>query len=382
MSVLSLREAPLPTAPHRALVVSLRFLGDALLTTPVVRALKQRYPECAVDALVFRGTEGVFDGNPDVRGVIGVPEFPSSSELRAILRSLWRRYDLALVTQPGTRPHLFGWAAGRYRVGLVPTEPRKAWWKKWLTHRHAPFDATGARVLENQRLARMLGIEIAPVVVPPSAGEDALRSSAHVGFDVTRQRFAVVHATPRWAYKRWTDDGWRALIAALAGRGLRVVLTGGGVEAERAYLDRLLAGVDPASCVRIDGRLSFGQTADLLRHAALYVGPDTATTHLAAACATPTLALYGPTDPHIWGPWPAAGGARFDRVAAVQRRGNVVLLQNAALDCVPCQLEGCDRHRESRAACLDELSAQRVIEAAHSMLDARAATGTPAGPSP
>ena len=368
MSVRSLREGPLGPPPRSALVVSLRFLGDALLTTPLVHALKQRHPQCQVDALVFRGTEGVFAGNPDLRCVIGVPERPSRSELRAILRALWRRYDLAVVTQPGTRPHLFGWAAGRYRVGLVPSEPGKAWWKKWLAHRHAPFDGAEARVLENQRLTSLLGIDAAPVVVAPSAGEDAAQSSAHVGFDVTRQPFAVVHAAPRWVYKRWTDDGWRSLIAALARRGLRVVMTGGPGDAERGYLDRILAGTDPAGCVRIDGRLSFGQTADLLRHARLYVGPDTATTHLAAACGTPTLALYGPTDPRIWGPWPARDGRRYERVAPLQRRGNVALLQNPAFACVPCQLEGCERHRESASACLDELPVQRVLDAARHLL--------------
>jgi heptosyltransferase-3 len=80
------------------------------------------------------------------------------------------------------------------------------------------------------------------------------------------------------------------------------------------------------------------------------------------------VALYGPTDPAIWGPWPAREAAAYQQVAAQQRRGNVLLLQNPDLDCVPCQLEGCDRHRGSHSECLDRLPAGRVIEAAVQML--------------
>jgi heptosyltransferase-3 len=58
----------------------------------------------------------------------------------------------------------------------------------------------------------------------------------------------------------------------------------------------------------------------------------------------------------------------YVRVAAMQRRGKVLLLQNPDLPCVPCQFEGCDRHRESRSACLDRLDARRVIDAVDLLL--------------
>jgi heptosyltransferase-3 len=117
------------------------------------------------------------------------------------------------------------------------------------------------------------------------------------------------------------------------------------------------------------GRLGFGETADLLRGAALYVGPDTATSHLAAACGTPSVVLFGPTDPRVWGPIPRRGLATsYAAVAAMQRRGNVLLLQEPSLSCVPCQREGCERDRGSFSACLDALPAASVIEAAQALL--------------
>jgi hypothetical protein len=57
----------------RILVVALRRLGDVLLTTPLIRSLKQAFPDAAIDALVFAGTEGILAGNPDLAGVIAMP---------------------------------------------------------------------------------------------------------------------------------------------------------------------------------------------------------------------------------------------------------------------------------------------------------------------
>jgi heptosyltransferase-3 len=346
--------------PTTALVVSLRYLGDALLTTPLTRALKSRWPACRVDVLAFARTEGAFEGNADVARVITVAEQATARATLAQARALARGYDLAVIAQTGTRPFFFGLAAGRRRVGLVAPELGRSWWKRALLHAHAVFDPHGARVLENQRLAALLGIDAPPQVVPPTAHwSDADVARALRGAPAP---FAVVHPSPRWRYKQWTADGWRALIARITERGLSVVITGSAAPEERAYLDEVLAPV-AARATRLDGELSFAQTADVLRRAQLFVGPDTATTHLAAACGTPTLALFGPTDPAIWGPWPARDAVPYARVATSQRRGNVLLLQNPELACVPCQLEGCERHRASHALCLDRLPAERVIDA-------------------
>ncbi len=114
---------------------------------------------------------------------------------------------------------------------------------------------------------------------------------------------------------------------------------------------------------RLDGRLDWPQLAALLAKARVFIGPDTSVTHLAAASGCATVALYGPTDPRLWGPWPAGGlDAMWAATGAVQRRSNVWLVQNA-LPCTPCQLEGCERRLNSYSQCLDELSAQDVIAA-------------------
>jgi len=356
-------------APRSILVISLRFMGDVLLTTPLMRSLRAACPLAAIDALVFEGTEGVLEGNPDLRRVLTTER----GEELALWRRLWRKYDLAVIAETADRPHLIGWLAGRRRAGLLPPEWDKAWWKRLSLSHGVVSPRDLARPLGYRKLAEAMGIAWKPEMVAPTADMPASAWRDVLGFDVERERFAVLHLAPRFRYKRWHTPGWHALMAWLHAEGLRVVITGGPEEEERAYVREVLAG---AKLPVIDacGRLRFAQTADLLRRAALFVGPDTATTHLAAACDTPTVAIFGPTDPRLWGPLPRSGLEQpYAKVLALQERGNVALLQEPTLPCVPCQEEGCDKHRESRADCLDRMSAPRVIDAARAALRKNAA---------
>jgi lipopolysaccharide heptosyltransferase III len=361
------------TDPRTILVISLRFMGDVLLATPLVRSLRAAYPLAAIDALVFAGTEGVLEGNPDLRQVIATER----GEPLALWRRLRRKYDLAVVAETADRPHACGLLAARRRVGLLPPERGKAWWKRLSLAHGVVSPPDQARPIAYRKLAQAMGIAWQPEVVPPTADMPAIVWRDVLGFDVERERYAALQLAPRFRYKRWNTLGWHALMRWLSGEGLRIVITGGPAEDERAYVSEVLAGCDVPN-VDLVGRLRFAQTADLLRRAALFVGPDTATTHLAAACATPTVAIFGPTDPRLWGPLPASGLERpYEKVVALQRRGNVALLQEPSLACVPCQEEGCEKRRESRADCLDRLSAERVIEAAREALSRSAGAARP-----
>jgi heptosyltransferase-3 len=207
------------------------------------------------------------------------------------------------------------------------------------------------RVRQILRLAEAIGVAPVAEVVPPAplAPPLALPDS-----------YAVIHAAPMFRYKRWTADGWRALAAVLSRRGLKVVATGGPSPQERAYLDGVFGGAD---VLRADGLLDWRQLAGLLSRARLYVGPDTSVTHLAAATGVPAVALYGPTDPVLWGPWPVNDPhGDWSPAGTIQRRGNVWLVQNQ-LPCVPCQLEGCERGLRSYSRCLDAMPLDSVLAA-------------------
>jgi heptosyltransferase-3 len=339
----------LPADP-RILIVVLRRIGDVLLTTPLIRSLRRGCPQATIDVLVFDGTAGIIEGNPDVNNVIAIPERPAAFAALALISRLWRRYDLAVATQSGDRPHFLAFAAGKKRVGLVPADSGPgAKIKRFSLTGSVVADEKIHRVELMLRLAEALGILRVPETVAPRGRETAELESTG--------RYAVIHATPMFRYKQWTRQGWRALGEGLKQRNLPIIAVGGPGEAERHYLEELWEGL---ATIR---QLPWPQTAALIAQAQVYVGADTAATHLAAATGCRTVAIYGPTDPRLWGPWPAGGlRSMWDASRTIQNRGNVWLVQNP-LPCMPCQLEGCERHIDSRSACLDELRPEQVLAA-------------------
>lgn len=353
--------------PRRILLVCTQRIGDVLLTTPLARSLKSAWPEAQLDALVLPGTEGALEGNADFNQVIALPQRVGLREKFRQLRSLWRRYDLALSPLPTDRARLFCRVAGRWRIGVLQAEKERG--KALLLDQWTAFDDLDTHtVAMGLRLAELLDIPPITTVVPPSASRTRL--TALLAALPPAQSYAVLHPYPKFAYKMWTPAGWLALARWLQTQGHAVVLSGGPGAAERDHAQRIaeqLAG----PVLNLAGELSLGETAELIRTARLFVGPDTVASHIAAATGTPTLALFGPSNPVKWGPWPQGWtqlASPWQRQGSA-RQGNVYLLQGEdPRGCVPCMQEGCQRHVDSSSDCLLNLPASRVIAAAGELL--------------
>jgi heptosyltransferase-3 len=359
---------------HRSILVIIpQRIGDVLLATPLLRSLKAAWPESAIDVLVFQGTEGILAAHPDVRRVLVVARRPALGEHARLLRTMFRRYDIALSLLPGDRPTFYAWLAGRWRAGILIPGLRWAW-KRALLSRWVPSETRNWHTVRIYlRLTEVLGI--------PPRGEVTVGWSAEDEAAVTRildeakpdGAFAVLHPSPKFNYKKWHETGWVEVARDLAERDFRIILTGGVDPGERVEVATLARRMPPGT-VDTSGRLTLTQVACLLSRARIYVGPDTAVTHLAAAIGIPTVALYGPSDPVTWGPWPKGFPPDRNPWAPVgsQTVGNVALVQGAG-ECVPCLLEGCDRHSLSFSECLQTLPARRVIEAADRLMAEAAA---------
>ncbi len=356
--------------PRRILVVCTRRIGDVLLATPAVRALRQTWPRAAIDMLVFEGTQSVIAANADLRQVITIAERPSPGAQLRLLWRIFRRYDIAVSLLAGDRPTLYAWAAAKLRVGTLTLES-KSRWKRRLLHRWVAFDDVGTHtVAMNFKVIEQLGVvgHSGPVV---SWSEDEARAAVRLCQPLQAgRRFAVLHVSPKFAYKTWSADGWFELARWLNDRGLEPLVAGGGSPEELRYVDSLMPDF-PENTINLAGRIGLGALGYLLSKAALYVGTDTAVTHMAAALGVPTVALFGPSNPVKWGPWPASfeGDASPWQMRGSARVGNVFLVQGEK-ECVPCMFEGCDRHIDSLSECLQRLPAKRVIAAADALMAA------------
>lgn len=352
-----------------ALVVCTRRIGDVLLATPLVRSLKTAYPQAAVDMLVFEGTQDVVSSCPEIRRVWMIPERPGVRPHLALLWSILRNYDLSLSVLAGDRPTFYSWVAGRYRVGTLLPD-KKSQWKRSLLNEWVPFDNLNTHtVAMNLRLLEPLEVKPFPTPVVGWSCED--EESVRRVFPVVDgpQPYAVLHVSPKFVYKTWTVAGWVALGQWLTDQGLTVVVTGGASADELAYCENVIQKL-PSPPVNLVGRVGLPSLGYLLSRSALYIGTDTAVSHMAAAVGAPTIVLFGPSNPVKWGPWPKDFPATVPspwRTHGSQRQGNVFLVQGEA-DCVPCLHEGCDHHINSLSDCLQKLPVSRVIRAAEVML--------------
>ena len=348
-------------APRRILLVVTLRIGDVLLSTPLLRSLRQAWPQAEIEMLVFEHTDGILLCNPDIQRVITVPGRPGFWKHLRLLASLFRRYDLALTTLMSDRPVLYAWIAGRTRIGMMDNS-RKQRWKQYLLSRWAMFDDINTHtVLMNLKLADLLGIKRSYEVVVSWSPSDENSVAGTLPFDLRSEAYAVLHMYPKFSYKMWRRDGWVELAQWLMAKGIRPVLSGGNFPDELAYVEQIFS-LMPAGTVNMAGKLSLAQSAFLISRARCYVGPDTALTHVAAALGIPTVALFGPSNPVKWGPWPKGYAEDHNpyRMKGTQRVNNVVLLQGVG-DCVPCMQEGCEQHTASLSDCLQNLPVARVI---------------------
>ena len=278
---------------QRILVVCTRQIGDMLLTTPLIDAAKRRWPEARVDVLGFVGTLGILRGNPQIGELIEVPAGSGWWQSIALIRRLWRRYDLALIAQYSDRAHLYGAVAARTRSGLVPQQRSTSWWKRLLLVHAVEVGAERTHaVLEKLDLLAPWAPPAEAVRVQPPPGRELPPAIACR----LRDRYLVIQVPTIVRYKQWPIRHQIVLVQGLLADGHQVVLSGGPSDADRARTAEVVQGVAAVAgddrLLDVAGALDLQQMASLLRGAALYIGPDTSITHLAAACGTPAIALY------------------------------------------------------------------------------------------
>jgi heptosyltransferase-1 len=157
-----------------------------------------------------------------------------------------------------------------------------------------------------------------------------------------------VYANPaaRWRTKLWTVDAWARLADLLIARSNATVIFGGSAQ-DLPHLE-LITGRMNASPVVAAGKLTLAGAVALIEAAHVYVGVDSGPMHIAAFVGTPVVALFGPTDPALVGPY--GPGHR--------------VIQHDDIDCLACRKRSCDNRR-----CLEEITPDRVLRETIELLD-------------
>ncbi len=260
----------------RVLVIRFRSLGDVVLTTPLLRAIRTRHPDAEITFVVQSRYAELLAGNPAVARVVA--PLPRESTGALARRLMPNQYDARVDLQDSRRSrrlrHLLGGSWGvvdrrrAARLALI-----------WLG-----VDTYGPRVPMAERyFAAASALQVRPDGAPAEVFPTAEQEEYAAGL-VPPGAVALAPGAA-WANKRWPLEHWRALADRLAARGLPMVAVGSADERS------LLQG---PGIIDAYG-LSLGATAAVLRRARVVVGNDSGLLHLATAVRRPVIALVGPT---------------------------------------------------------------------------------------
>ena len=346
-----------PGRVRRILVVSSTAIGDTLLSTPAIRAVREKYPQARIGALFNAETFGLFENNPDVDEAI-----PYHGGYRRFFRTVFalrrNRYDLALIfhgNEPQATPMAF--LAG---VPFIFKWPNTSG-NRFLLSNSGPvrtWDDFPHAVDQRLAVAALAGCDPKrrPMILPLTeegreAGDRLLREEGAgdeeilVGFQCGASTLSR-----RWFPDRFVELGRRLV---RSNGQIRLVLTGS--PAERDHCLSIAREIGERTIVAA-GRLPLAAVPSLVARLRVLVTGDTGILHMAVAVRTPVVGLFAVSDPSRSGPY-----YDLDRHVIVKKPRT----------CVDCISKRCTYQK-----CMEAIPVEEVFEAIASVLRS---DGLPAG---
>jgi len=283
------------SAMKSILVLQMKRIGDFILTTPALRALRAAFPQTHLTLVVDEDTAAAASL---IRGIDLTLVYRKNSLNPSLFRALLRGgFDLALdYTETDRSAFLTRLSRARHRLTFSPTVGRPA--RAWATTQRIDSPVLARHTVDRQLdLLSPLGIQVPQPDLHLDLNDDAFLSLEKI---VPHQNYFVFHPGAARAEKYWPAHRWAEVIAhAQSVLGYPVILIGGNSPLERtaiADIQRLL----PHPAMDLSGRFTLEQSAALISRAALFLGIDSGPSHLAAALQTPQITLFGPTNPFHW----------------------------------------------------------------------------------
>ena len=351
-------DSPQPLGParwdwekvERVLVVRLRSIGDTVLATPSLSALKRFLPHAKIDILLEDWVAPVLEGSPHVDNVLTMQRGSVASRARVARRLRANRYDVVYNLHGGTTATLLTRATGAtHRVGY------ETYQYSWLHNHRSPSssflwkrDKTHS-VEQQLALLGWTGVPVSdrpPTHLPVTAAADAQIRERLRAQDIEAAPFAVIHPAAAFDTKQWATSNFARVADALAGQGLAIVAISAPNEIAvvEALQQNSSAEILPLT------NLSLPEVTALLARARLFVGNDSGVAHMAAAVETPAVVVFGSSNTAHWQPW-ARAPAEF-------------VLEE--MECQPCHGYYCEKFAQPE--CIKRVPVDRVLAAIERVL--------------
>lgn len=288
---------------NRVLIVRLRSIGDTILATPSLIALKRFLPEARVDILLEDWVAPVLDGFDAVDNILTFQKNDLKSRLQTARRIRRNRYDVVFNLHGGTTGTFFVRASGaRHRVGFENYQYKffynhrlgsaSDFWQKELTHS------------AEQQLA-LLGFVGVPVEDKPKSRLIVSEKNADEMYlflrasEINGEEIALIHPAAAFEAKRWSTGKFAKIIEYLAAKNIFSVAV--ATPAEKHIIEELSR--QTSTVFQGLTHLTLPEITALAARAKIFVGNDSGIAHIAAAVDTPTVVIFGSSNINHWRPW-------------------------------------------------------------------------------
>jgi heptosyltransferase III len=329
------------------LIIKLRYIGDVLLATPTVRAIKAARQDFRITMMVNRGTEDVLSGNQDLDEIMVLDKESLASQWQLIAGLRRRRFDTVIDLTDGDRSAFLSWVSGApVRIGF---NDEHRWRGKWYTHVVPSQSGIQHRIDRDLEALKPMSIHASSkdpqLRLTPEEGNSADELLDQLGVQRS-QPMVILQPGARYWFKAWPPERFAELAERLMSQhGCQVLIGGSDQDIDLAEQIRQMVKSRP---IVMAGRTTIKQFAAIAKKSVLFVGNDSGAMHIASAVGTPVVALFGPSNPREWGP-----------------RGGPVEILYKEIDCRSCFHPTCARGEEN---CMRLITVHEVCAAAQRLL--------------
>ena len=330
----------------KILLLKFRNIGDVLLITPLIRNLKDHFPNAQIDVAINRGTEPMVTLNPKINKVIIYERelIKSLSLFKRLFEEIKfsfsfrkKKYDIVINLTEGDRGSQITWFSGApVRIGYT----KKNWISKKIYTHVLPEQKLRHTIESNLDPLRKLKILIKDKKVEVFWNIDDEKMVQKELKNINE--FIHIHPVSRWLFKCISNKTMAQIIDFCEIElGCKVLLTASSEKFELEKIKSIL-NYCKSKPVNFSGKFSLNQIAALNKKSKLFIGVDTAIMHISAANNIPVFAFFGPSGANHWGPWDNDFmESSYTKINGFQTMGRHRVFAESRR-CQPCGQDGCD----------------------------------------
>lgn len=333
----------------KILIIQTAYIGDLILTLPLIQTLKLNFPESEIDLLCIPYTKSVVDNNPFISNVIIFDKHKQrkikdilslSSDLKK------KKYDYAFLPHRSLRSGLIALLSGiKIRIGF------RKYLFDFIYTESIDYNKNIHEIERNLSLLKIFDIKIIsklPLLYPDA--EDKKIINEFIETNKIKEKYICIAPGSKWFTKMWPREYYVKLITMLLKIGFPVVLIGGN---DDLVLCNMIAN-ETDNLINACGSFSILQTTELIRRSILLISNDSAPIHIATATNTPAIDIFGPTVPEIG----------FSPLS-----NKSISIEFKDLNCRPCKIHGGKKCPVGTFDCMKKITPEYVFDVAKNIIN-------------